>query len=294
VNRLRSRAAGTLVAALAALLAAAAPAGANFKVSPTVIDLHRSAGEASVGSFDVDLKKESSHRFQVAVEDLVQQPDGTFAYLPPSNSPYSASNWVAVTPRTFEGGPDRSQPIQYTVRVPEGAEPGDHFTSLTVKRLPSRRDVTAAPVQAISVRLTIRVAGQAKPGARIASLDVPKVVGESPVNVTAEIVNTGNVRLDFDRRNKGSLAVVSGSDEQARQEFTGVLYPGQTRLFELAWDNPPLFGRNDAEASVDVGPRDVRDSESFFVAPWRQIGALVLIGLAALVLGLGIRRRRYG
>lgn len=106
--------------------------------------------------------------------------------------------------------------------------------------------------------------------------------------------NTGNVRLDFDHRYNGSVYVNSGSDKKASQKFSGTLYPGQTRLFQLSWDNPPLFGHYSASASVDVGKRPVSDSKTLWVIPWRQIGALILIAIAVALLVVGIQRRRRG
>jgi len=276
------------------LASALVPAAAHgsFKVFPTLIDIKRDPGQTAVGSFNVALKGERGHHLTVTVKDVVEQPDGTFAYQTAGTSPFSASNWVSLAPRAFAGAPNRTQPIDYRVAVPANAEPGDHVTSLIVARLPASRQATVEPVEAVAVRLDIRVSGPVKPAAKITSLETPNITGTSPVTASASIENTGNVRLDFDHRNKGELAILSGSDRKATSDFSGILYPGQSRTFELSWDNPPLFGHYTASASVDDGPSVVTASKSFWVVPWRQLGALVLVGLAGIVIALGIRRRR--
>ena len=280
------------VLALIGLGVAPPPAAASFKVFPTLIDVKRDPGRAAVGSFNVALEGEGGRRFIVTVKDAVEQPNGTFAYQRPGTSPFSASNWVSVTPRGFAGGPNRTQPIEYRIAVPANAEPGDHATSVIVSRLPGSSQATAQPVEAVAVRLDVLVSGPVKTAAKITSLEAPSITGTSPVTVTASVENTGNVRLDFDHRNKGSLAILSGSDQKAATEFSGFLYPGQSRTFELSWDNPPLFGHFAATASVDEGRHVASESKSIWFVPWRQLGALILVALAALVITLGVHRRR--
>lgn len=270
------------------------PAGASFRVSPTVLEVDGHGGRAALGTIRVDLKGERGKRFRVLVQDIHQLPDGSQAYEPPSGSPFSASSWVSVLPAHFAGAPNRTQPVQYRVQVPANAEPGDHLASLTVQRLTPAGQATAAPIEAISVRLTIRVPGRADPAARIVGLDAPRIADGGPVNVGATVLNTGNVTLDFDHSNRGRVAVVDGGETKAALHFVGVLFPGQTRSFELAWDDPPLLGDLEAVASVDGGGRPATDSKDFWVIPWREVGALILIGLAVLTVALGVRRRRWG
>lgn len=120
------------IAALVAAAGAGAPvARADFAVFPSVLDVKRGPREASVGAVNVRLTGERGRRFVVEAQDLVQQADGSFTTAPVSASPFSASQWVQVTPQRFSGAPNRTQPIEYRVLVPERAEPGDHVASLT-------------------------------------------------------------------------------------------------------------------------------------------------------------------
>lgn len=269
-------------------------AAATFKVSPTVLEARRQGGQAALGTIDVELKGELGRRFRVVVQDIRQLPDGSQAYEPPLGSPFSASSWISVAPAGFGGGPNRVQPVQYQVRVPPNAEPGDHLASIAVQRLPGDGGATAAPIEAISVRLTIRVPGLARPTAEIAGLDVPSVADGGPVGIGTTVRNTGNVTLDFDRADRGRVAIIDGDERKATLPFEGQLFPGQTRRFELSWESPPLFGEFEAVASVDAGADPVRESHGFWVIPWREVAALVLVVLAVLTVALGVRRRRWG
>jgi hypothetical protein len=268
-----------------------ASARAEFSVGPAVRDLRIAPGKAVAGSFDVRLEGER-RSFVVQVQDVVQLPDGGYAYKRPSGSPFSASSWLMVGPRSFRGGPDRVQPVDFRVRVPRDAEPGDHVASITVKQVPPRGKPGAMPVQAISFRLNVRVPGAARERVELSSLAVPSFAGRGPIDATVVVRNTGNVRLDFDRGNKGSLSITGGSNTSVRLPFRGQLYPGRSRAFELDWQDPPALGRFTARASVRTRSGPVTRAHSLWMVPWRQAGALLLVALAAGFVYLGRRRRR--
>lgn len=282
------------VVTVGVVLALSQTASATFKVSPTSVDLERAAGGAALGTIDVRLGHEEGYRFRTIVQEITQRPDGTQVYSPASDSRFSASSWVSVTPASFGGAPDRTQPIQYRVSVPANAEPGDHLASLTIQRLAKPTGATASSIEAVSVRLTIRVRGAVRPEAKILALDVPSIADGGPISVGTTVRNSGNVTLDFDRADPGQVTILDGSDRKAALPFEGSLFPGQTRVFESRWEDPPLFGSFDAEAAIRTGSREARSKEGFLVIPWRQIGALVLIVAAVALLALGWRRRRWG
>jgi hypothetical protein len=198
-----------LLVSLAASGSPAVPAGAaraSFSVGPSVRELPLHPGEAQIDGFRVKLRNERG-RFVVEKEDVLQRPDGGLAYARPSHSRFSASSWIEVSPRAFAGRPNRVQPVEFRVRVPRDAEPGDHVTSLTVKRLPHRSARGLTTIQAVSVRLTVRVAGLRREGVAIKRLEVPAAAGRGPITARTRLRNTGNVRLDFNAGNRAFLAL---------------------------------------------------------------------------------------
>jgi hypothetical protein len=271
-------------------------AAAAFKVFPTILEIEREAGSAALGTINVKVTGEDDHRFRILVEDVSQRPDGTLTYAPASGSRFSASSWVSVTPKTFSGAPDRVQPVQFHVAVPANAEPGDHLTSLTVQRLGgSGAAATATAIQAVSVRLTIRVEGRLHPAAEITALEVPGIAAGGPVSVATTVRNSGNVTLDFDRGNRAGVTIRDGDEVEATlPPWSGQLFPGQLREVVNRWEDPPLFGNFDARAAVRIGADEIKREVSFWVIPWRQIGALLLVIVAVVIFALGWRRRRWG
>ena len=277
-----------------ATLGGAGPAHAGFRVAPSIVELELRPGGSAVGAFDVHLEDERRARLTVVPEDVVQLPDGAFAYSRPAGAPDAAASWIAVSPAGFGGGPDRIQPVEYRVSVPRGAEPGDHTVSLTVKRRVNprpREQVT--PVQALSVRVTIRVAGRARERVTL-DLDAPGVAGRGPVTATMRLRNTGNTTLRFDRRNRGSLAWLDGGEVKARVVLRGVLLPRQERRVTLPWQDPPAAAQIHVRARVSTRRGPLTRSADVWMVPWRQAGALVLLagGLAVLLGGRRPGERR--
>jgi hypothetical protein len=275
---------------MAALALPAAAARANFTVYPSLVDLQARPGHVASGTISVRLAGERRRAFRVDVEDVIQDPDGSYRYAPPSRSPYSASTWIALRPARFAGGPSRTQPVEYVVRVPRGAEPGDHVTSLTVKRLPGRGQ--AGVTEAVSVRLTIRVPGAVRHSADVSSFSAPLVTGGGSITSHVDVVNTGNVRIDFDRGDHGSLAILGGGAAKARTTFAGTVFPGERRRFKVVWDDPPLVGHFDARALLTLGRgHATAATRGIWVVPWRQAAALLLL-LGAVAVARGRPRRR--
>jgi hypothetical protein len=296
----RSHGVSFLAALVCSCVAAAAlnpgAAQANFRVYPTILEVHRPAGKAALGTINVKVNGEAGTRFRAVIQDIDQSATGAYVYGPATASPHSASPWVSVTPKAFAGGPSRVQPLRFQVSIPANAEPGDHLTSITIQRLPPKQPgTTARAVEAVSARLTVRVGGPLHPAAGIVSLSVPGLVDGGPVKVETTVRNTGNETLDFNGANHAGVRIRSGDDiKETLPAFEGKLFPGQTREFISEWDDPPLYGGFDAEASIRTGAEVTARRAGFTVLPWREAGAVLLVIVAIVLLYFGRRRRRYG
>jgi hypothetical protein len=267
-----------------------ASARADFSVGPAVGEVRVAPGDAVTGSFNVRLERERRD-FVVEVQDVVQLPDGGYAYRPAGGSRFSASSWLTVAPHSFAGHPDRTQPVEFRLRVPRAAEPGDHVASITIRQAPRLGQGGAVAVRAISFPPNVRVLGDVRQRVEIGPIAAPALAGRGPVEVGVVVRNTGNVRLDFDGRNRGALSIGTARDAAARMRFRGQLYPGRSRAFSLSWDDPPAVGHLTAHASVRNGRGHVTTSQSFWMVPWRQVGALLLVALAAGLVHIGRRKR---
>ena len=165
------------------------------------------------------------------------------------------------------------------------------MASITVTQAPGRHELGAAALRAISFRLNVSVPGAAREQVEITSLAAPTIAGRGPIDARVVVRNTGNVRLDFDGRNGGALEIGTGADPGTRLPFAGELYPGRSRAFALRWEDPPVLGRFTARASVRTRGGHAARSATIWVIPWRQGGALLLVGVAGALVRRGRRRR---
>jgi hypothetical protein len=269
----------------------ASPAYARFTVSPSSLDLHSSSG-VSLGSIDVSMVGEQAQFFRVDVQDLEQTPSGGFVVKTSSSAPFSAASWITTSPTKFSGAANRTQPVEYAIRVPRSAEPGDHVAAVTIERLPQPGRGQVAAIEAIAVRITIRVPGTIHQAVQISQLAVPTLAGGGAVTIATSVRNTGNVRLDFNGTNRGGLTVLDGSRTAASLPFVGLLYPDQVRSFRLAWQDPPTFGHPEARVTVRLASATQARTARFWVLPWRQAAALLLVALAGVVVFVQRERRR--
>jgi len=277
-----------LIAGLAGGLAP--PAYARFTVSPSSLDLH--SGGVSLGSIDVSMVGEQARLFRVHVQDLGQTPSGGFVVKTPSSAPFSAASWITTNPAKFSGAANRTQPIEYAIRVPRNAEPGDHVAAVTIERLPAPGHGQVAAIEAIAVRVTIRVPGAIHQAVQISQLAAPTLADGGPVTIATSVRNSGNVTLDFNGANRAGLTVLNGSHTAASLPFIGLLYPDQVRSFRVAWQDPPSFGHPQARVTVRLASGTQARSARFWVLPWRQAAALLLVALAGVVVFVQRDRRR--
>jgi hypothetical protein len=253
-----------------------------------VIDIRAAPGRVVSGVFEVSLRGERE-RFTVEPEVLGQDVHGGFTFGPPGRSRFSAATWLLPVPSGFPGAPARTQPVEFRVRVPSDAEPGDHAASLTVKRAAVAAPGRAAIVQAIAVRLTIRVAGPVRRRAVLADLRAPRVGDGGPFDAAVTVRNSGNQRLDFDHGQRGELTITAHGQSKATTGFAGVLYPGERREFHTSWPDPPLLGAVPVQARLPAA-RPASLARTAVLVPWRQGLALALVVMAAILLATGRRR----
>jgi hypothetical protein len=88
------------------------------------------------------------------------------------------------------------------------------------------------------------------------------------------------------------LTVLDGSHTAVSLPFIGLLYPGQVRSFRLVWQDPPTFGHPEARVAVRLASGTQARSARFWVLPWRQAAALLLVALAGVVVFVQRNRRR--
>jgi hypothetical protein len=192
-----------------------------------------------------------------------------------------------VGPLNFTVPPGATQVVTVAYRIPANAEPGDHQVALAFI-VPSRHGSGNVRInRGIAAPIYITVPGRTTDSVSLGNLSAPGFAMKGPVTITATVRDTGSVHRDF--RGDTVLAIHAAGSVAVFPDFT--VLRGSTRDISTTW-NPPLLCICHPTVSVVNANGSVQSAGiRVIVFPVHLLGIL-LGALAALVVGLRIRRRR--
>jgi hypothetical protein len=212
--------------------------------------------------------------------------DGALVFQ--ENAPYSASNWVTVSPTSFTVAPGVSQTVTATIKVPAGPEPGDHQVAL-VFMVPAGKSAGNIKInRGIGAPVYITVPGPVDDSASLSDLSAKGFAMRGPVTLTATMNNTGTVHRDF--RGATPLKVTGAGTAAPFPDFTVIR--GSTRDISTTWNPPLICICNPTVSFVNAAGTVQSYSVRVIVLPLPLMG----IFLATLLLGwlvVALARRRY-
>jgi hypothetical protein len=200
--------------------------------------------------------------------------------------------------------------LPFTVRVPADAGPGDHVAGLVAAVRGEEVDAEGNRVDVerrVGARIYTRVPGAVTAAYEIEDLSVDwaphwSTIWRGEVEVTATIVNVGNVRLAG-----GVTADVSGPGGalvRTTAEDVPEVLPGDrvvrdmtvSGIWPLVRLDSVLVARPSRSGDQDVEGAPGRAESQVWAVPWLAVGvvALLLAGIAALVIRRRRRRHRGG
>ena len=297
-------------------LLAAAPrpvwAAVALGAAPSRFDVAGEPGRAVTNA--VWVSNEGDKSLTVRAYALDRRAHGlTVGFEKPGDALDSPSSWVYAQPEEFTLAPKGQQQVTWRMTVPEGAAPGDHtavlFFDATPEPAPGTLAIGARVGSIINIRvpgqvvvagrlvgLTLAPTGQRKTGARVpAGKGFPTqwVFSGGPLNVTAFVENTGNVKLpvagEVEVQNVWGRHVASLTLSDAAP-----VYPESTGGLTFRWERPPSFGAYRLQARLAIVGEQL-DASSALVAvlfPGRSTLSALLIAIGSLLLVAQVRSVR--
>ncbi|MDH6701686.1 DUF916 domain-containing protein [Streptomyces sp. MAA16] len=180
--------------------------------------------------------------------------------------------------------------VPFTLKVPEGAEPGDHPGALVAldERVDRGGGSLALGVrQAVAARVYLRVGGPAVPAIAVEDVRLshrqPLVpgFGTAEATVSYTLRNTGNVTLDpkVELRARGLFGRTLLDRDLTR--LPAELLPGQRVRLTEPWHGAPRLDWGDVTLTASAENTRESAGASFLALPW----AAALVLLALLVAG---------
>jgi hypothetical protein len=220
-------------------------------------------------------------------------PDGPISQPPAESTPFSAANWITVTPATLELHPRAAETVRYRVQVPTDAASGDYNAEVLVE--------TDSPGPRSGVRLIVNVPGEPRRQMKLLGFAPrPEPVRFLSYNITTNlpVYDGGPIQLRVQAQNDGAfIASVGGTVELVDQFGRTVsrldltpdqVLPGDVGIFNVTWPNPPPFGYVAARLRLEADGTPLEAETRLLVVPWQQVLAALLV-LVALRLLLGKR-----
>lgn len=226
--------------------------------------------------------------------------DGGFAVRTVKERMRGVGAWAKLGKARVTVPPHRTVTVPFTLRVPDGAEPGDHpgaIVALDERVDPGSGSLALGVQRAVGARVYLRVSGPTLPALAVENVRLthhqPLVpgLGDSTATISYTLHNTGNVTLDpkVRLRARGLFGRTLLS-----RDLTGVpseLLPGERVRLTAPWRGAPQFDWGDVTLTASATGTKESASASFLALPWLVVALAFVAGVAGGVL---IARSRRG
>jgi len=300
-----------LVVALCLLFVFVQPVFAGLKVTGAVIEATVVPGSKTTYRVNVADTQDTPMDVIVELKGYGEAQTG-IGILDPAqdNSPYSARQFLTVSPDSLHLEPGQSQDITVTANVPAGVGDGGRYAIVYIHTVPPQGSVSAN-IAAVAVRVLLAMGGShlIKSG-EISQIQLTQADPGQPLKITAALRNTGNYHYKISatgqvKNSKGKVVATSLPEQ-------GVLplLPSYSSQISLSFDSKSLTQgsfRAEIEVKADDGTIAAQVTYPFTLGEpwplppkegsnWALIGGTTIGGvfILALALLLALYRRKQG
>jgi hypothetical protein len=224
--------------------------------------------------------------FDIYPADMVPTSNGGMAPAARDAEIVAEGSWLTVDTETVELGPGDWATVGFDIVVPLEASIGEHETVVLVERHEPPGTGMVDVRTRVGLLVQIEVLSQIDLAASLGALSWARDGGD--VTFSVPISNTGDVTF-------AASGVVHITDGDGDEIAAVTLLPDgryvaadEDAVLEARWEDPPLFGRFEAEAVVEASVGDrapvVFEGEplSLWLVPW--VGIFVTLGVLATII----------
>jgi len=225
------------------------------RVDKTKIRVSVPAGKTKVGTINIENPSEEPKTVRVYLNDWAYVPpfDGSKQFGPVDTTQYSGSNWIIFSPAEVLLGPYGKSKINYTVKVPEGAQ-GGHYSLMFFESNLGKSDSEGVGVN-VAVRIAtlfyIEAEGTIKKEGALNNFSIERKSKEALLNIALDLKNTGNLDItasgDFNIIDKKGMVFGRGAFN------TVYTFPGDIAKLTASWSLPIPKGIYDLVLTLDLG-----------------------------------------
>lgn len=257
----------------------------SMTVSPTRL-IVKPADITTTQKLMVVNRGQSSLTITMQKRNFTTSPDGSLNYQ--ENAPYAAADWLTVKPAQFDVAPGATQVVTADITMPAKPDLGDHQVAL-VFMVPA--GVTKENIKinrGVGSPVYITVPGPTSDTTSITDFKGPKFSAWGPVDLTAQVKNTGTVHRDF--RQASALQVKSSEADQAFPDFT--VPRDSVRDITTSWKPPLACICHPTVSIANAGAALQTETIRVIVFPWPILAGAIAAALLIFFL-VRLSRRRY-
>ena len=215
-------------------------------------------------------------------------------FLPPSleRRSYSLASWISFSKSFLILEPEEVEEFEYTIKVPDKAEPGGHYGVVFFATEPPKleEDVNKVAISTMVGSLILaKVPGQITEKALLEEFSTDKklYLKNNKVKIISRVANVGNVH--FKPVGEITIKNIFGKTEGklSFNEQTSNVLPDSIRKFENNWESKKiLVGPYTATAKYIYGESEktLEGKVTFWIIPWWLILIVALLVLIAIYL----------
>jgi len=207
---------------------------------------------------------------------------------------YSLKRWVEIEPREFTLRPKEQKFVDFTINLPENAEPGGKYGSIlaTVTGKISKEIIGATVAQKVGALILLTVSGEVREKLIVKEFTAPSFLEYGPVPFVIRFENMGTVHV----RPRGFVTITDWRGKKvADVEFAQLnVIPGAVRKIEAVWKEKWLFGKYTATLVGSYGTTNLPFNPPvliFWVFPWKIVLGLFLVLILLFICFYKTRRR---
>lgn len=267
--------------------------GRGIGITPLTFELTANPGDVLINQLKVYNPSSGIVGVGMEIEDFaVMGEAGHVRVEPAETETYSIARWVTFEPESFVLQPGEHRFVNFTISLPEGAEPGGHYGAILAGTtgVVGEEFIGAAVAGRVGALVLLTVSGEAIEDLTVKDFSCPNYSEYGPIAFSIRFENKGTVHV----RPRGFVTITNWLDKKvADVEFPqNNVLPDSIRKIETSWEKKWLWvGKYTATLNGSYGTANtpfVPAVITFWTFPWKA-GVGILLIIILLILG----RRRW-
>jgi len=254
----------------------------RLQISPTFAEIEEmQPGKTYTGTFKVQNTGTKELNYAIEVTPYSVSDENYTTDTTTETNYTQIKDWVTLSQDSGTLAPDKTEEIQYTIKVPANAPAGGQYALITVRMIQDSESSGNASITAtkqIGFRLMTDVDGETNRSGRVVEQGINSILFNPPIIATSVVENTGNVHV------KASYVLQVFplfSDEEVytneENPYELTILPETNRFSSISWDGAPHLGIFRVKQTVTIADDTQTIEKTVFLCPIWLIFIILLI-----------------